>query len=332
MSRAQDLFDRLERDGASALDELMAEREPESLFLDFKGSPNGGASPLLASDDNRNLSKGISGFANSAGGVLIWGVDCRRDASGQEVASKRPLVDAQAFRTKIEGAISRTTLPPHSGVRTLAIEDRSSVPSGYCAVLVPQSAVGPIRSVATNHYHLRSGSDFGIVPHDVLAGMFGRSPQPEIHPNFIDGPIRINTRAGYLTMSVGIAVVNFGAVIADRPYLSIRARSYHGEPLALVDVRTSDYRISGYPLPVISLVANANLAIAPGASDFLGHLLIEMPLGDLRDVDLACSVGAVGTPPRHFSLRSSGAALKAALAAGALAGQQTTSVLHVNHD
>ena len=148
MSRATELFNRLRDRGCSALDELLDDREPESLFLDFKRSPDDGSGRLLASEDNKNLSKAISGFANSSGGVVVWGVDCHRDSvTGSEVAQKHPLLDASGFGTKLQGAISRTTMPPHPGVQVFFFDEPGRTPVGYVAVLVPQSIIGPIRSV-----------------------------------------------------------------------------------------------------------------------------------------------------------------------------------------
>ena len=37
----------------------------------------------------KNLSKAISGFGNSEGGVLVWGVDCSRDLEDGDVAKAR---------------------------------------------------------------------------------------------------------------------------------------------------------------------------------------------------------------------------------------------------
>jgi hypothetical protein len=93
MSRAKDIFENFRSQGPAALDDLIVDREPESLFLHFKRSPGNGSSRVLADEDSKNLCKAISGFANSSGGVIVWGVDCRRDpASGNEIASKMPVV------------------------------------------------------------------------------------------------------------------------------------------------------------------------------------------------------------------------------------------------
>lgn len=177
MSRAFELFERLRVGGIAALDELISDREPESLFVDFKQSPSQGSSKILAADDNKNLSRAISGFANASGGVVVWGVDCRRNKeSGIEDAVKAPLIDAKGFATKLQSAVSRTTIPPHPGVQIACIDDSETSGAGYCVVYVPQSGVGPIRSLATNNYHVRAGSDFTYVPHDVWRVCLADSP------------------------------------------------------------------------------------------------------------------------------------------------------------
>lgn len=309
MSRAKDLFSRLQKDGLAALEQLIEDREPESLFLDFKRSPADGQGPRLSTDDNKNLSRAISGFGNSEGGLLIWGVDCRRDAAtGTEIVQKHSLVDARGFRTKIEGALSRLTVPPHPSVRTFEILEPGGG-SGYLVVLVPKSQIGPLRSVSTNHYHLRSGSDFSIVPHDALAGMFGRNPRPIIHPNFLMRFARLDERRESLLVSIGIAAVNVGAVLAERPYLSIwlgnLPAGYVGAALPNADA----YSLRRGNLPGISVVGRVGTAIPPSATDELCDLVFHLPLGYRSDIELQCSVGSHGAEPSTFVIGVSGVAL-----------------------
>lgn len=315
MSRAQDLFDRLRVSGNAALEELLADREAESLFLDFKRSPNDGAARQLAPDDNKNLSRAISGFANSSGGVVVWGVDCRRDsATGNEVANKHPLLDAQGFNTKLQGAISRTTLPPHPGVQIVSFEEPGRSPAGFVAVLVPQSLIGPIRSVVTSHYHIRTGSDFGIVPHDVLAGMFGRAPQPNVELNLISHPARIDSRPGYLTIAFGLIAVNLGAVVGERPYLS----AFFGDfPQSLLTVQTPDrasFAVRRSPIPTFSVLAAQGVLLAPGATEHLCDIVMEVPVDQPRAISLECTLGVFGAPPKGFALSATQEAVNKGIA------------------
>ena len=315
MSRAQDLFDQLRVGGNVALEELLADREAESLFLDFKRSPNDGSAQQLAQDDNKNLSKAISGFANSSGGVVVWGVDCRRDsAAGNEVANKHPLLDAQGFNTKLQGAISRTTLPPHPGVQIVSFEDPGRSPAGFVVLLVPQSLIGPIRSVVTNHYHIRTGSDFGIVPHDVLAGMFGRAPQPNVELNLISHPARLDSRPGHLTIAFGLIAVNLGAVVGERPYLS----AFFGDfPQSLLTVQTPDhasFAVRRSPIPTFSVLASQGVVLAPGTTEHLCDIVMEVPVDQPRGISLKCTLGVFNTPPKRFALSATQEAVNEGIA------------------
>lgn len=311
MSRAQDLFERLRLGGCSALDELIGDREPESLFLDFKRSPQDGQSKNLALEDNKNLAKAISGFANSSGGVIVWGVDCRRDSStGNEIAEKHPLVDASGFNTKLQAAISRTTIPAHPGVQVLFFDEPGHSPSGYVVVYVPQSHIGPIRSVATNHYHIRTGSDFGVVPHDVLAGMFGRAPQPSADLNIISHPVRLDSNHGHLTLAIGCVAVNLGAVSGERPYMS----GFIGDlPQALLTVQSTDPRyfsVRRGMLPNFSVVSTEGFLLTPGATEHMCDLIIDVPLSSPRAFKIECTLGVLGAPPKRFTLEASEEAIR----------------------
>lgn len=330
MSRADELFSRL-RDGAGlALDELIADREPESLFLDFKRSPSDGAARQLAPEDNRNLSRAISGFANSSGGVIVWGVDCRRDnATGNEIAAKHPLIDASGFNTKLQGAISRTTVPAHPGVQMFSFDEPQRTPAGYVAVLVPQSTFGPIRSVVTNHYHLRTGSDFGIVPHDVLAGMFGRAPQPSVDLNVISYPARLESRPGHFTVSFGLVAVNLGAVMAERPYLSALVGDF---PQDLLTIQTPDrqsFSVRRGPLPSFSVVASPGVVLPPGATEHLCDVVIDTPTAQPRAISFKCTLGVIGAPPKRFTLSGTQDAVRSGIERARNASLQSSEIVQL---
>lgn len=255
-------------------------------------------------------SKAISGFANSSGGILIWGVDCRRDTSGVEKADKHPLRDASGFNTKVQGAISRVTVPPHPSVEVLSFEEPSASPSGYVVVHVPQSAIGPIRSVSSNHYHLRTGSDFGIVPHDVLAGMFGRAPLPIADLNLISYPARLDGQPGHLTLAFGLVAVNLGAVIGERPYLSAFFGNF---PANLLTVQTRDrqsFSVRRSQLPTFSVVAFPSVVLAPGGAEHICDIVLNIPVGEPRSVVFECTLGVLGAPPKRFSLSATQQSVK----------------------
>ena len=120
MSRAEDIFQKLIYFGEDAIDEFIVNMQTEELFLDFKqavsiGKNNG---TTLHKDDRKNLAKCISGFGNSEGGVIIWGVECSRDIDIGDVAKAKVKVkNVYRFLSWLENAISGCTIPSHNGVR-----------------------------------------------------------------------------------------------------------------------------------------------------------------------------------------------------------------------
>ena len=306
MSRAHELFERLREGGCSALEQLIADREPESLFLDFKRSPQDGASKNLAPEDNKNLSKAISGFANSSGGIVVWGVDCRRDSvTGSEVAEKHPLLDASGFNTKLQAAVSRTTVPTHPGVQVLFFNESGQSPAGYVVVYVPQSLIGPIRALASNHYHVRTGSDFSFLSHDVLAGMFGRVPQPNVDLNLISHPARLNSRPDHLTIAFGFVAVNLGAVVGERPYLSAFIGDFPQKLLIVQAPDRENFLVRRGLLPNFSVVSSEGFLLTPGATEHMCDIVIDIPVTEPRAIKLECTLGVLGAPPKRFTLAAS---------------------------
>ena len=60
MDRAFELFERLQAGGLSALEKLLIEEEPESLFLDYKRAATRENDSSLNRNDRENLSKALS--------------------------------------------------------------------------------------------------------------------------------------------------------------------------------------------------------------------------------------------------------------------------------
>ncbi len=179
MGRAEDLYARLIADGLGAIDAMIQDRVSEELFLDFKRSADNGAGAKLHQSDRNNLGRAVSGFGNSEGGMIVWGVECKSQAGAGDVASaKIPIMDPKRFVSWLTGAVSGCTVPAHPGVQHSVIHESNN--EGFVATLIPKSYLAPHQCISPLHYYMRAGSDFLPVPHAVLLGMFGRRPQPDI--------------------------------------------------------------------------------------------------------------------------------------------------------
>jgi hypothetical protein len=297
MDRAHDIFERIRSKGIGAVTDFIADRKSEELFLDFKRSSCDGKDSKLSENDRNNLGKAISGFGNSEGGVIVWGVDCSKDHDGADVAKALvALENPKRFASLIQGAISGCTIPPHTKVQTEAIETADN--KGIVITLIPKSDVTPHQAIPSKRYYIRAGSDFVPTPHDVLAGMFGRRPQPHVFPNFILG---IPALAGAsLHISFGIAIHNEGPGIASDIFAICRTESEPGPSFEISIEQTDAVNWAGNVefQSQVSIISAQGYRLPPGATNqpLVLHLVLRPPFEN--ELRLFVSVGS-GQSPRY---------------------------------
>lgn len=313
MSRAKDLMRMLEQHGVSGVEKLIDEAASEQSFLDFKSVPD----ETLKGDTLKNLSRCLSGFANSEGGVVIWGVRTEKRDGVEIPVRGGELRDCHTFAKRLEEKVSGRTVPPVQGVYALALPIDSGS-SGYVALYVPRGDEGPYQIVDDSRYLVRVGSTFQPIGHTVLAGMFGRSPQPAISLNYIVSPVQVGTEGGFAFAKVmfGLAVVNFGAVVAKDCFLSWTVRDTGGKRCDM-KVHASDstrWETDCIHPQVGSSIAVDRNRLAPGAIQRVVEfqLTFRRPLDGGFELDL--SVGCTGAPIQKMEYRVAPAALEAAFA------------------
>lgn len=300
MGRAEDLFGRIEARGELGIDDLIASRKSEELFLDFKRSSDSGAALRLSDGDRNNLAKSISGFGNSEGGVIVWGVDCSLDRDGADVAKmKVPIQDPARFVSWLEGAVSGSTVPPHQGVRSIPVG--SSGGSGFAVTLVPKSNHAPHQVVGRLQYYIRAGSAFVPTPHAVLAGMFGRVPQPHVFPYFTGGPGKAMGDA--IACSVGIIIRNEGPGIASDLFANMLVVSFPEAPssLGFVFPDPDNWTAALSFGRDLSIISKPGYRLPPEAQ--AQPLLLELRIAPpfRHSAEVQGMVGAGGTAPSRFT-------------------------------
>ena len=312
MGRAEDLYERLKDEGEAAIDQMILDRESESFFLDFKRSSDGGEGRKLADEDRRNLAKALSGFGNSEGGVIIWGVDCStapQDCDHADVArAKFPLADVDRFKSWLEGAVSGCAVPPHPSVEHLAIKIGEG-PLGFVASLIPQSKDMPHQVILNikeqYRYYIRVGSDFVPAPHGILAGMFGRRPQPHLLCNhWSDGNIVVGDT---LQSNLSMTLRNKGLGIATGPYLQLTIWSKPGRNCSIrVDNAEDEADWQRWCTLGTQFVAmgQPHVRIPPGfnRTPFILRLSLQPPFENELRIEGIC--GCNEGPPVHLTMRS----------------------------
>lgn len=296
MDRGKELFDRIKNHGVAAIEGFIADRANEELFLDFKRSSVNGESRSLTDIDRGNLARAISGFGNSEGGVVVWGVDCSADDDGADVArAKVPIRNPRRFMSFIEGAVSGCTVPAHSRIENHVVMDGDD--AGYVITLIPKSNNAPHQALPKRLYYMRAGSSFVPVPHDILAGMFGRRPQPHVFPHFLLAVPRLDQTR--LSINFGIAVHNEGPGIASDIFCVCAARKLPNEQSTLqfeMPDQRNWFAQKEFDIQV-SMISSAGYRIPPGSNvqPLILHLALIPPF--VRPLTIDIRAGAGQSPP-----------------------------------
>ena len=316
MSRAEDIFQKLIYFGEDAIDDFIVNLQTEELFLDFKQAVSTGKNGTsLHKDDRKNLAKGISGFGNSEGGVIVWGVECSRDCDIGDVAKAKVKVrNVHRFLSWLENAISGCPIPSHNRVRNHIISvDKNG--DGFVATYIPKSELAPLMTTMGNNIYIRSGSNNVPAPYSVIAGMFGKRPQPNVELIIADKNLEVldnavedmvyppsldNPPEKYLRLSFSICGENDSNVIARELYLSCSSTSKGGE---YNKVRFSNYNqmdsipgIEGQ----LNLITRPDLRLPPrGVIRFANVTIILSPYSE-EDFLMDGVIGADHAAPKDF--------------------------------
>ncbi len=306
MGRAEDIFKRVIENGLKELDDFIIARKSEELFLDFKRSADSGSGSKLHETDRDQLSRALSGFGNSEGGVIVWGIDCSKDKDSADVAhTKHPIQKVKRFVSWLEGAVSGCTVPPHDKVRhhAIVINDKDE---GFVVTLIPKSNFAPHQVVThgkyQGHYYIRAGSNFERTPHAVLAGMFGRRPQPHVFPMFIAGLAELVNEK--IKIPVGFMIANDGPGVASDLFMNALVLSVPGNKCDLsFDPADSVHWLGQFSFGrKISMISKGDVRLAPGSEfqPFVMNLLIAPPFSADLEIQVICGCGQ--SPQYKFTL------------------------------
>jgi hypothetical protein len=177
-----ELFDRLVtvRDVQSLIDDSARENE----VLEYKT-----ASKKFTDKERGEIPKDISGFANSLGGVIIYGV------STHPGDPSRPKAIEPIYSGNIESldrVLNSTVRPPIAGIRKKLIPGDAPI---VMILDVPASEDPPHQSLHDKKYYYRSGSECIPMDHDLVAQKFGRKLAPilQLRAQSLSTPEEIST-------------------------------------------------------------------------------------------------------------------------------------------
>lgn len=265
---------------ASDVHQFVQDGQEENLSLEFKEL----SSNSLGRDDRKNLAKALSGFANSAGGIVVWGVEARLNSDGVDRASNvKPVQNVALLISRLNELTGSAVSPIVDGVIHKALSDSGS--DAFAVSLVPESNIGPhMAKLGEDRFYKRSGDSFYRMEHYDIADMFGRRRRPNLKlVGTVDSVGLSGTRDE--VVSLLLTIVNTGRGTASAPYLWIDP-----PPGAKLDGSGVDgnrqHGLKCHPTPKFgqarSFGADANTVIHPGASLDITRLNVSIRTeGDL---------------------------------------------------
>ena len=310
MERAEELFEKIKSEGKSAIKEFILTRKAEELFLDFKRSADNGNGKLLHANDRNNLQKAISGFGNSEGGIIVWGVDCSRDFDGSDVAkAEYPINNVKRFVSWLNGVISGCTIPPHTGVQNLPLEiDKKG--NGFVVTYIPKSENTPHQEINSRRYYIRAGSSFMATPHDVLSGMFGKRPQPKIKRNYIVYPFNVSKNEERVRINIGFHICNDGPGIAESLFASALPLSIGGSNCSFQFFHLHEgFRLFSSK-NCFSIIGGLDIRLPPGGWLEVDQMILDLKPPFTKQLKVEGIFGCGNAPPLKFVFENSAENIK----------------------
>jgi Putative DNA-binding domain len=276
-----DLRETYEAMSLDTIDSFVADGREEDLYLDFKTITG----PLSSKDDRKNYAKAVSGFANSDGGLIVWGVDARPNADGVDCACGKPgIAGLKKFIAKLNEYTGSVAGPPLPGVIHKAIPSKDVPDHGFAVTLVPASDEGPhMAKLGEDRYYRRSGASFLKMEHFEIADMFGRRPHPDLL--LTHRALPPEDWGASFRYTIILAIENRGRGSARAPYLGLKVVPHFGIAGEGIDGNRN------YGLPKL-VSAGDSLVRFGGSGDVFIHPGTVLPI-----TKIACATPKTAAPP-----------------------------------
>jgi len=217
------------------INDLISNKVEESINLEFKSSGS------LGFEDNKKkeLSKDVSSFANSYGGIIIYGIEEKN-----QVANSLSFIDGNTITKEwIEQVINSNIHRKIDGILIIPVRFGNDVSKTVYVIKIPESNQRPHMA---NDYRYYRRSNFQSVPmeEDEFRNLYNRLQKT--HLSIIDlisqgrGNVKVKDKYEYVNFEINILVKNESNSIEDRFKLEVKI------PNALLQVQqyneTCSYR------------------------------------------------------------------------------------------
>ncbi len=309
--------------GEDGLEVMVKQRLTESVTLEFKQKSRS-SHGNFEKDDKQNLGKVLSGFANSAGGICIWGVEATRNEDGIDCASRlMPISNIAYFSSEAQRLAAQYIMPRHDGIFIDRIQCLNDQESGYLVVFVERSERRPHRSEAPDdkRYYKRSAGSFIAMEHYDIEDAFRRASSATLTLSvFVRRlhPMRVGSGELKVGVQIVIELSNQGPACCKFPYVSVKASpEVYFQPYVQASFGRV-FQFDGWQ----TRAGGGDEVLYPGHRLSVGQLTAEFWENDYGDV----KVSGVSTDECSIHLRAGGDGVREASATFAIRRHEITQV------
>jgi len=188
----------------------MIGKEFENSYLECKEKSHSDRSDTDAQDES-NYAKALSGFSNTSGGVLIFGLKATKIDDVDLITDIKPITDIRRFESRLRELESRIVERPIADVEYLSIF--TTAQDGIIAIHIPESPWLPHRSRKDYKFYIRAGGTFQSIDLNLIEDLFFRRRfKPKLE-------LAIRARDA---MNIILSVINSGEASAKNPYIVIK--------------------------------------------------------------------------------------------------------------
>lgn len=279
------------------------DQELESTILDFKkfGS-EGNCQEFNTDKDKMNIAKTLSGFANTEGGIVIWGVSTKKRGTVDYASSFQKCNDPDRALSQLKRLSHDAVSPMVPGLthEIIRLQDKTGILKTYVPKMedVPRMAMHGF-----NRYYGRVDDSFRPLNHDQVAALFRRSVAPDLRLGCAayHGGIRGTGGAQRNFVHLRIYLCNTGiGGLALYPFISVKIPSE--SDLSFESSKPDKWFDNVYQGRFVQYLGRQGTAIPPGATLWVGQIKLASKEHFHKSIELHVNICAEHATAKRFDL------------------------------
>lgn len=215
MSNAKKTFERIT--DIKYIEEHLVGEKAEDTWLDCKLKDH-------YEKDKSSFAKALSGFANTSGGVLIFGINARKDKKKnidvmQGIVSIKQLSIFESKLRELETRIIERSVP---GLEYKPIYTNKNDDEGIIVIYIPEGPNPPYRNLNDSKFYIRTGDSFSAMDLPQIESLVLKNIKPDLDIHVCIKLLKQNCTFEKNSIITDIHIVNIGRALAKNVLLEVR--------------------------------------------------------------------------------------------------------------